>query len=138
MRSGSRPPLNSTVPSGNSGITLRTDASACMGSTISRSRGIALLDLFQVISLAIMQGLTEFLPISTSAHLVLPSMLFGWPPQGLVLDVAMHAGSLAAVLVYFRHDLAHFGGGLWNWFREGQADVYVRLMGQVLTATLPI
>ena len=85
-----------------------------------------------------MQGLTEFLPISTSAHLVLPSMLFGWPPQGLVLDVAMHAGSLAAVLVYFRQDLAHFSAGLWKWFREGQADVYVRLMAQVLTATLPI
>jgi undecaprenyl-diphosphatase len=100
-------------------------------------RGVR-LDLFQVISLAIMQGLTEFLPISTSAHLVLPSVLFGWPRQSLVLDVAMHAGSLAAVVVYFRHDLAHFSGGLWNWFREGQADVYVRLMAQVLTATLPI
>jgi undecaprenyl-diphosphatase len=96
------------------------------------------LDLIQVISLAVMQGLTEFLPISTSAHLVLPSMLFGWPPQGLVLDVAMHAGSLAAVLVYFRHDVVHFGAGLWKWFREDQADVYVRLMAQVLTATLPI
>ncbi len=100
-------------------------------------RGVR-LDLFQVISLAIMQGLTEFLPISTSAHLVLPSVLFGWPRQSLILDVAMHAGSLAAVVVYFRHDLAHFSGGLWNWFREGQADVYVRLMAQVLTATLPI
>jgi undecaprenyl-diphosphatase len=97
-----------------------------------------LLDLLQVISLAIMQGLTEFLPISTSAHLVLPSMLFGWPPQSLTLDVAMHAGSLVAVVAYFRQDLAHFGAGLWSWFREGRADVYVRLMAQVLTATLPI
>ena len=85
-----------------------------------------------------MQGLTEFLPISTSAHLVLPSMLFGWPPQSLALDVAMHAGSLVAVVAYFRQDLVHSGAGLWNWFREGRADVYVRLMAQVLTATLPI
>ena len=69
------------------------------------------LDLFQVISLALMQGLTEFLPISTSAHLVLPSQLFGWPMQSLALDVAMHAGSLVAVVAYFRHDLAHFGSG---------------------------
>jgi undecaprenyl-diphosphatase len=102
-----------------------------------RSLTIA-LDLFQVIALALMQGLTEFLPISTSAHLVLPSMLFGWPPQGLVLDVALHAGSLVAVIAFFRHDLVHFGAGLWRWIREGQADVYVRLMAQVVTATLPI
>ena len=85
-----------------------------------------------------MQGLTEFLPISTSAHLVLPSQLFGWPMQSLTLDIAMHFGSLVAVVAYFRHDLAHFGAGLWNWFREGEADVYVRLMAQVLTATVPI
>jgi len=96
------------------------------------------LDLLQVISLALMQGLTEFLPISTSAHLVLPSQLFGWPMQSLTLDIAMHFGSLVAVVAYFRHDLQHFGAGLWNWFREGEADVYVRLMAQVLTATVPI
>jgi undecaprenyl-diphosphatase len=85
-----------------------------------------------------MQGLTEFLPISTSAHLVLPSQLFGWPMQSLTLDIALHLGSLVAVVAYFRHDLTHFGAGLWNWFREGEADVYVRLMAQVVTATLPI
>ena len=96
------------------------------------------MDLLHVISLALMQGLTEFLPISTSAHLVLPSMLFGWPTQGLVLDVALHFGSLVAVVAYFRRDLLHFGAGLWRWIREGQADVYVRLMAQVVTATIPI
>jgi undecaprenyl-diphosphatase len=85
-----------------------------------------------------MQGLTEFLPISTSAHLILPAQLFGWPMQSLPLDIALHLGSLAAVVAYFRHDLAHFGVGLWTWFREGEADVYVRLIAQVLTATLPI
>jgi undecaprenyl-diphosphatase len=99
--------------------------------------GVA-LDLLHVIALALMQGLTEFLPISTSAHLVLPTLLFGWPPQGLVLDIALHLGSLAAVVAYFRHDLLHFGAGLWRWLREGQADVYVRLMAQVVTATIPI
>ena len=99
--------------------------------------GVA-LDLLHVISLALMQGFTEFLPISTSAHLVLPSMLFGWPMQGLALDVALHFGSLVAVVAYFRRDLLHFGAGLWRWIREGQADVYVRLMAQVVTATIPI
>ena len=96
------------------------------------------LDLIQVISLAVMQGLTEFLPISTSAHLVLPSQLFGWPMQSLTLDIALHLGSLVAVVAYFRHDLAHAGAGLFNWLRDGETDVYVRLMAQVVTATLPI
>lgn len=85
-----------------------------------------------------MQGLTEFLPISTSAHLSLPSQLFGWPPQGLVIDIALHVGSFIAVVAYFRHDLGHVFAGLWDWFRDGEADVYVRLMAQLVTATLPI
>ena len=60
----------------------------------------------QTIVLAIVQGLTEFLPISSSGHLVLVPMVFGWTDQGLVFDVAVHFGSLAAVCVYFRNDLA--------------------------------
>src|SRR5262245_31930334 len=85
-----------------------------------------------------MQGLTEFLPISTSAHLVLPSILFGFPQQGFVLDVALHAGSLIAVIAYFRGDLLHAGAGLWGALRRSETDVYARLIAQVLTATLPI
>lgn len=60
----------------------------------------------QVIVLAIVQGLTEFLPISSSGHLVLVPSIAGWSDQGLVFDVAVHFGSLAAVAVYFRADLA--------------------------------
>ena len=60
----------------------------------------------QTIVLSIVQGLTEFLPISSSGHLVLVPMIFGWTDQGLVFDVAVHLGSLAAVCVYFRKDLA--------------------------------
>jgi undecaprenyl-diphosphatase len=56
--------------------------------------------------LALIQGLTEFLPVSSSAHLILGSQLLGWEDQGLVFDVATHLGTLLAVLVYFRHDLA--------------------------------
>jgi len=59
----------------------------------------------QVIVLALIQGLTEFLPISSSAHLILPSQLLGWPDQGLAFDVAVHVGSLLAVLVYFRSEV---------------------------------
>lgn len=64
------------------------------------------LTLVQIIVLAIIQGLTEFLPVSSSAHLILGSRVFSWPDQGLVFDVATHLGTLMAVLVYFRKDLA--------------------------------
>jgi undecaprenyl-diphosphatase len=59
----------------------------------------------QVIVLSLIQGLTEFLPISSSAHLILGGHVFGWPEQGLTVDVATHLGTLIAVLVYFRRDL---------------------------------
>ena len=59
----------------------------------------------QVIVLAIVQGLTEFLPISSSGHLVLVPSAFGWSDQGMAFDVAMHFGSLTAVLIYFRGDI---------------------------------
>lgn len=60
----------------------------------------------QIVVLAIVQGLTEFLPISSSGHLVLVPHAFGWPDQGLAFDVAVHFGSLVAVLVFFRADIA--------------------------------
>jgi len=63
------------------------------------------MTLIQIIVLALIQGLTEFLPVSSSAHLILGSKAFGWPDQGLVFDVATHLGTLFAVLVYFRHEL---------------------------------
>jgi len=56
--------------------------------------------------LAVIQGITEFLPVSSSAHLILPAQLLGWPDQGLLFDVAVHAGTLCAVMFYFRHTLA--------------------------------
>ncbi len=56
--------------------------------------------------LALLQGFTEFLPISSSGHLVLVPVLLGWPDQGLTFDIAVHVGSLVAVLVYFRRDIA--------------------------------
>jgi undecaprenyl-diphosphatase len=60
----------------------------------------------QAIVLAIVQGITEFLPISSSAHLILLPRFLGWQDQGLVFDIATHVGSVLAVLVYFRRDLA--------------------------------
>ncbi len=63
------------------------------------------MDWLQVIVLALVQGVTEFLPISSSAHLILPKEVLGWPDQGLGFDVAVHLGSLIAVLGYFRRDI---------------------------------
>jgi undecaprenyl-diphosphatase len=63
------------------------------------------MDIVQIIILAIVQGLTEFLPISSSAHLILVPLVLKWPDQGLVFDVAVHLGSLCAVLVYFRREV---------------------------------
>ena len=67
----------------------------------------------QIVILAIVQGLTEFLPISSSGHLVLAPYLFEWTDQGLAFDVAVHFGSLAAVCIFFRRDiLSLLGGGI--------------------------
>ena len=63
------------------------------------------MDIIQAIFLAIIQGLTEFLPISSSGHLILVPQLLGWEDQGLAFDVAVHIGTLAAVVFYFRHDI---------------------------------
>src|SRR5258706_12774625 len=61
----------------------------------------AIMPLFQVVVLSIIQGLTEFLPISSSAHLILAPWLLGWQDQGLAFDIALHVGTLLAVLAYF-------------------------------------
>jgi undecaprenyl-diphosphatase len=62
------------------------------------------MPLFQVVILAIVQGLTEFLPISSTAHLYLTSWLLGWQAEELSFDIALHIGTLAAVLIYFFRD----------------------------------
>ena len=63
------------------------------------------MSLLQIVVLTIVQGVTEFLPISSSGHLLLVPVVTGWPDQGLDLDAAVHVGTLAAVLVYFWRDV---------------------------------
>jgi undecaprenyl-diphosphatase len=69
------------------------------------------VEWLQIITLALLQGLTEFLPISSSAHLILPAALTDWPDQGLAFDVAVHLGTLLAVCGYFRRELLGFAAG---------------------------
>ncbi len=64
------------------------------------------MEIFQAVILALVQGLTEFLPVSSSAHLILVPLLTGWQDQGLAFDVTVHLGTLSAVVAYFRHELA--------------------------------
>ena len=93
----------------------------------------------QILVLAIVQGLTEFLPISSSGHLILSPYLFGFGDQGLAFDVAVHLGSLSAVLAYFRHDVWQIAVG---WLRSlapgasGSGDS--RLGWAIIVATLPV
>jgi len=63
-----------------------------------------IMPIYQAVILALVQGFTEFLPISSSAHLALAPWLLGWPDQGLTFDIALHFGTLLAVLIYFFRD----------------------------------
>ena len=93
--------------------------------------------LLQVIVLAVVQGITEFLPISSSAHLILVPQLLGWPDQGLAFDGAMHVGTLAAVLWYFRKNLWPLTRDFGLSLRGQGVTPNGRLAWAVLLGTLP-
>lgn len=93
--------------------------------------------LYHLVALAIVQGITEFLPISSSGHLVLTSRLAGWPDQGLTIDIAVHAGTLLAVLAYFRSDIWQIATGAAR-LLTGRMTPSGRLALLVLAATVPI
>ncbi len=98
------------------------------------------MPLFQVVVLAVVQGITEFLPISSSAHLALAPWLLGWRDQTLVFDIALHFGTLAAVLLYFWRDwvqiLAQGFGQQWG--RDGELRRNPRLLWLMAAATIPV
>jgi undecaprenyl-diphosphatase len=104
------------------------------------------MSVAQAIVLAIIQGLTEFLPISSSGHLVLGSWLFNWPDQGLVYDAAVHLGTLLAVVIYFRRTWATIIGGFFNggkvlFLEEGEEGATMparRVVWLVALATVPV
>jgi len=96
------------------------------------------VDILQVIVLALVQGLTEFLPISSSAHLILPSQLLGWPDQGLAFDVAVHVGTLTAVVVYFRKDIRDIAVGWFTQFGPRGATEQSQLGWAIIVATIPV
>ena len=96
------------------------------------------MDLLQALVLALVQGITEFLPISSSAHLIMPAQLFGWPDQGLAFDVAVHLGSLVAVLVVLRDDVLAMIRGALRWPTSREVDGHFRLGLLLVLATVPV
>ncbi len=99
------------------------------------------MELFQAFILGMVQGLGEFLPISSSAHLIITPWLFHWPDQGLAFDVALHWGTLLAVVGYFSWDIwlliKGFFASLSKSTRNFKTDVYQKLSWLILLATIP-
>ncbi|MCK5880860.1 MAG: undecaprenyl-diphosphate phosphatase, partial [Sinobacterium sp.] len=95
------------------------------------------MDYLHVFFLAFIQGITEFLPISSSAHLILPSKLLGFDDQGLAFDVAVHLGSLIAVIAYFRQDIVQLAKAWCNDVCKRQKTTESMLAWQIIIATIP-
>jgi undecaprenyl-diphosphatase len=95
------------------------------------------MDIIETILLALIQGLTEFLPISSSAHLILPSQILGWADQGLTFDVAVHVGSLLAVMIYFRKEVGEMFFAWIATFKGRRDDFNGKLAWWILFATIP-
>lgn len=101
------------------------------------------LSWLQIVVLAVVQGITEFLPISSSAHLILVPLLTGWPDQGVAVDAASHLGTLAAVLAYFWRDVWRLIAGflrLVSGRRDaaGQRDRWGLLALYIVIGTVPL
>ncbi len=96
------------------------------------------MDIWHIIVLALIQGITEFLPISSSAHLILIPHLTGWQDQGFAFDIAVHVGTLTAVLIYFRKDLKPL---IHSWlisFKTQTLTSESQLAWGVLVGTIPV
>lgn len=98
------------------------------------------MPLYQAVLLALVQAVTEFLPISSSAHLALAPWLFGWSDQGLTFDIALHFGTLLAVLVYFFRDwLQILGAAIGKkWGNAPDLAAQPRLLWILAAATVPV
>src|ERR1700733_13336907 len=98
------------------------------------------MPIYQVIVLAIVQGLTEFLPISSTAHLYLTSWLLGWQTEGLTFDIALHIGTLLAVLIYFARDWMQIlgqGFGM-RWGRDEELERNSGLLWLLAIGSIPV
>jgi undecaprenyl-diphosphatase len=95
------------------------------------------MSYFEAFMLALIQGLTEFLPISSSAHLILPSAILGWEDQGLAFDVAVHVGTLLAVVIYLRKEVITLFAALFGSIFKGDRSKEAKLAWMIVIATIP-
>ena len=95
------------------------------------------MTLEQILLLSFIQGVTEFLPISSSGHLVLVPALCGWKDQGMLMDVAAHMGTLVSVLLYFRNDVISLFKGSFSLLR-GKFNEDTQLLINLIIATIPV
>jgi undecaprenyl-diphosphatase len=96
------------------------------------------MTVFQALVLGILQGLAEFLPISSSAHLALVPWFFGWPEAGLAFDVSLHVGTLVAVLVYFRDEWVRLIAAFFSIVRKRRVETESeRRVIFLIIATIP-
>ncbi|MEL0202949.1 MAG: undecaprenyl-diphosphate phosphatase [Halieaceae bacterium] len=86
-------------------------------------------DWVQLIALALIQGVTEFLPVSSSAHLILPTEILGWDDQGLLFDVGVHAGTLCAVLWHFRETLRSWAISVMPGSKVDRSEMWAVVVG---------
>lgn len=105
------------------------------------------MDIFQAIIIGLVQGLTEFLPVSSSAHLIFAQQALGVSDVGLAFDVLMHVGTLVAVIVYFFNDIVNMIKGFLlslvdlkngNFIEEIKKDPYKKLSWLTILATIPV
>jgi undecaprenyl-diphosphatase len=101
---------------------------------------LSIMPIHQAVILAVLQGFTEFLPISSSAHLALAPWLFGWTDQGLTFDIALHFGTLLAVLIYFFRDLVQMVGGGFgqSWGNDPELRGNRGLLWMIIAGTIPV
>ena len=95
------------------------------------------MEFLHIVFLSLIQGITEFLPISSSGHLILPKGLLGWPEQGLAFDVAVHVGTLAAVVIYFRKDVIDIFLAWIQHIVKRQTSDNSRIAWYIIVATIP-
>ncbi len=95
------------------------------------------MDILQIVVLALVQGLTEFLPVSSSAHLILVPLITHWDDQGLAFDVAVHVGTLTAVVLYFRKEISRMFFA-WLASLKGNHSEDGKLAWAVIIGTIPV
>lgn len=95
------------------------------------------MPITHIVVLALIQGITEFLPVSSSAHLIFPSQLLGWEDQGIAFDVAVHIGTLLAVVIYYISDLFEIATHTLKSIVTRRNTVQSRIGWFIVLATIP-